>query len=160
MTKRPAIPQPPHKGGCICGEVRYRLDARPMAANACHCDACKKLTGATNLLMIVGPREKFVAEGSTDRYRRTAESGRQVDIVRCKNCGVRMWHEPLAAPHLVFIAVGTLDDPSWVVPASHIWVEKASPGVLFQDDAIKVEGQPKERELLFDAFAKLYPDAH
>ena len=68
-----------------------------------------------------------------------------------------MWHEPLSAPGLVFIAAGTLDDPSWVVPASHIWVEKASPGVLFQDDAIKIEGQPAQRELLFDAFARLYP---
>ena len=154
---RPRIPNQPHAGGCLCGAVRYRLNGRPTAANACHCDACKKLTGATNLLMIAGARDAFSAQGETQRYRRRADSGREVDIVRCANCGVRMWHEPLSAPGLVFIAAGTLDDPSWVVPTSHIWVEKASPGVLFQDDAIKIEGQPAQRELLFGAFARLYP---
>ena len=157
MVVRPPIPDPPHTGGCLCGAVRYRLAARPFAANACHCDACKKLTGATNLLMIAGAREAFSQEGAVQRYRRRADSGRELDVVRCANCGVRMWHEPLSAPAIVFIAAGTLDDPSWVVPASHIWVEKASPGVLFQDDAIKIEGQPTQRELLFDAFARLYP---
>ena len=141
----------------MCGKVRYSLAARPMAANACHCDACKKLTGATNLLMIVGAREAFSHNGEVQRYRRRADSGREVDVVRCAHCGVRLWHEPLSAPVLVFIAAGTLDDTNWVVPASHIWVEKASPGVLLQDDAIKIEGQPKEREALFDAFARLYP---
>jgi hypothetical protein len=157
MVVRPPIPDPPHNGGCLCGAVRYQLKTRPMAVNACHCDACKKLTGATNLLMLVGAREAFAHEGEVQGYRRTADSGREVDVVRCAHCGVRMWHEPLSAPALVFIAAGTLDDPHWVVPASHIWVEKASAGVLFQDDAIKIEGQPKEREVLFDAFARLYP---
>ena len=157
MTVRPPIPPPPHTGGCLCGAVRYQLDARPVAANACHCTACKKLTGATNLLMIVGARDAFSYEGAVQRYRRSADSGREVDIVRCATCGVRVWHEPLAALALVFISAGTLDDPSWVVPASHIWVEKASPGVLFQDDAIRIEGQPAQREVLFEAFARLYP---
>jgi hypothetical protein len=157
MFVRPPIPDPPHNGGCLCGAVRYQLKARPMAVNACHCDACKKLTGATNLLMLVGAREAFAHEGEVERYRRRADSGREVDVVRCADCGVRMWHEPLSAPALVFIAAGTLDNPHWVVPASHIWVEKASAGAFFQDDAIKIEGQPKEREVLFDAFARLYP---
>jgi hypothetical protein len=138
--------------------VRYQLKARPIVANACHCSACKKLTGATHLLMIGGAREAFSHEGPVQRYRRRADSGREVDVVRCATCGVRMWHEPLAAPALVFIAAGTLDDPSWVVPASHIWVENASPGVLFQDDAIRIEGQPARREVLFEAFARLYPE--
>ncbi len=157
MTQRPPIPAPPHKGGCLCGGVRFQLDARPIAANACHCSACKKLTGATNLLMIGGARDAFSHDGSVQRYRRRADSGREVDIARCATCGVRMWHEPLTAPALVFISAGTLDDPSWVVPASHIWVEKVSPGVLFQDDAIRIEGQPTQREVLFEAFARLYP---
>ena len=156
MTDRPAIPPAPHKGGCLCGQVRYRLDARPLALNACHCGHCKKLSGATNLLMVIGPRAAFSAEGEVTRFRKTADSGRQADIARCTACGTRLWHEPLTAPHLVFIAAGTLDDPRWVVPTSHIWVECASPGVVMQDDAIKVQGQPATREMLADAFTAIY----
>lgn len=157
MTARPPIPQPPHKGGCLCGGVRYEFRARPLGINACHCNDCKKLTGATNLLMVLGARDAFTqVAGDVDRFRKRADSGNEIDIVRCKACGVRLWHEPLSAPHLVFIAAGTLDDPSWAVPATHIWAKRASPGVTFQDDALVLETGPQSREQLFDAFARLY----
>jgi hypothetical protein len=50
---RPAIPDPPYTGGCLCGAVRWRLDQRPLAVNACHCMDCKKTTGATNVVMLI-----------------------------------------------------------------------------------------------------------
>ena len=37
--------------------------------NACHCDACKKLSGGTNLLIITAPREAFEhLSGEVQRY--------------------------------------------------------------------------------------------
>ena len=155
MTARPPIPDPPYEGGCLCGATRWRLNARPQTMNACHCDACKKMSGGTNLLIITAPRAAFEhLSGEVQRFRRTAQSGRQSDVVRCATCGTRLWHEPLAFP-VVTIAAGTLDDPSWVVPAHHIWVEKASPAAIMQDDALKIEGQPP-REAQIAAFNKLY----
>jgi hypothetical protein len=141
----------------MCGAVRYQLNARPLAVNACHCNACKKLTGATNLLMLLAMREAFSHEGPVQTYRRRADSGREIDIVRCATCGVRMWHEPLTGSEFVFVAAGTLDDPSWAVPTSHIWAEVASPSITFQDDAIVIEGQPANRQILIDAFNRVYP---
>jgi hypothetical protein len=156
MTTRPPIPDPPYGGGCLCGAVRYTLAAPPMAVNACHCDDCKKLTGATHLLMIVAKRDAFSHRGDVARFRKRADSGREIDIMRCAACGTRLWHEPQAAPSLVYVAAGTLDDPHWVVPASHIYVEKLSPGVLVQDDAARIVGQPRERQQIMDAFDALY----
>jgi hypothetical protein len=152
---RPPIPDPPYEGGCLCGAVRYRLEARPATMTACHCDACKKLSGATNLLVITAPRETFHhLSGDVQRYRRTGDSGRQSDVVRCAACGTRLWHEPLSVP-IVTLAAGTLDDPSWVVPACEIWVERASPAAIFHADAQMFVGQP-ERQAQIDAFRKLY----
>ena len=156
--ERPALPNPPHKGGCLCGAVRYALAARPLGVNACHCDDCKKLTGATNLLMLIAERGSFTHQGETESYRKRADSGREIDIVRCAKCGVRMWHEPLSAPHAVFIAAGTLDDPHWVIPTSHIYTAKAMPGVAFEDDAVRLEGPSTNRDVLMDAFARVYPN--
>jgi hypothetical protein len=137
--------------------VRYELAARPLGINACHCNDCKKLTGATNLLMVLGERAAFRHEsGDVERWRKRADSGNQIDIARCKTCGVRLWHEPLSAPHLVFIAAGTLDDPSWAVPVTHIWAKRATTGVTFQDDALVLQEGPQSREQLFDAFTRLY----
>jgi len=156
MTARPPIPDPPYEGGCLCGAVRYRLNTRPQTINACHCDACKKMSGGTNLLIITAPRDGFEhLSGEVERFRRTAESGRQSDVVRCATCGTRLWHEPQAP--IIVIAAGTLDDPSWVVPATHIWVDKASPAALMHDDAVQFAGQPA-REAQMEAFRSLYGD--
>jgi hypothetical protein len=154
--QRPAIPAPPHTGGCLCGAVRFSLNARPLAVNACHCLDCKKLTGATNLLMVLASREAFSHSGETARYRKRADSGNEIDIVRCAACGVRLWHEPLSAPQLVIVAVGTLDDTSWAIPTSHIFARSASPGIVFQDDALILQNGPTDRQMIFDAFARVY----
>jgi len=155
-TKRPPIPDPPYTGACLCGAVKWRLEERPLAVNACHCMDCKKSTGATNVLMLLARNEAFSSTGETQAYRKRADSGRELDIHRCAKCGTRMFHHNLASKALVFITAGTLDDPSWAVPTSHIWVEKISPGVTMQEDAIKVVGQPADRQVLMDAFAKVY----
>jgi hypothetical protein len=156
MTARPLIPQPPYTGGCLCGAVRWRLEQRPLAVNACHCMDCKKSTGATNVLMLLVRSEAFSSTGETEVYRKRADSGRELDIHRCVQCGTRMFHQNLSSTALTFITAGTLDDPSWAVPTSHIWVEKISPGVMIQEDAITVVGQPADRQVLMDAFAKVY----
>jgi hypothetical protein len=75
-------------------------------------------------------------------------------VVRCAACGTRLWHEPLAFP-VMTVTGGTLDDPSWVVPASEIWVELASPAAIFHSDAARFHGQP-DRQAQLDAFAALY----
>lgn len=157
MTTRPPIPNPPHTGGCLCGQVRYALNAHPVGINACHCDDCKKLSGATHLLMLIARRDDFEATGAVARFRKPTDSGRQVDIARCAQCGTRLWHEPLALPAAMFIAAGTLDDTGWAIPTSHIWVEKASPDATMREDAVRIEGQPADRQPLADAFARAYP---
>ena len=156
MTTRPPIPDPPYSGGCSCGAVRYSLNARPQTLTACHCDACKKLSGGTNLLVLTAPRDAFSHTGEVQKWRRTADSGRHSDVVRCAACGTRLWHEPQSFP-VVTLTIGTLDDPSWGVPASEIWIEKASPAAIFHSDAALFHGQP-ERQKQVDAFNALYGD--
>ena len=86
---RPPVPAPPHRGGCLCGAVRYSYDAAPLATVACHCRDCQKLTGATNLLTIYAERAAFRHEqGELARYRKRADSGREADYVRCARCTV------------------------------------------------------------------------
>lgn len=155
--QRPPIPPSPHQGRCLCGALSYSLNARPLAMNACHCADCRKLTGSTHVQMLIGAREAFTHAGPMQSWRKRADSGREIDIVRCAQCGTRLWHEPLASPHLVFIVAGTLDDPSWIIPASHIWAEQAAANVMIEEDALIVEGQPASREVLMEAFNKLYP---
>ena len=156
---RPPIPNSPYAGGCLCGAVRYALKARPLAVNACHCMDCKKLSGATHIVMLIADTAAFSVTGETVLYRKPADSGREVGINRCARCGTRLWHQNMSAPQWVFVAAGTLDDPSWTVPTSHIWTDKASRNVVMEDDAVKVAGQPADRKVLMDCFAAIHGDA-
>jgi len=158
MATRKPIPAPPYQGGCLCGQLRYTLNARPRALNACHCDQCKISTGSSHIEMLIADAGAFSHTGATHNFIKTAESGRQLDIHRCAHCGTRVFHHNLANKALVFIPIPTLDDASWAIPTSHIWVERAAPGAMLHEDAIKVEGQPADRALLMDAFARLYPE--
>ena len=157
VMTRPPLPAPPYAAACLCGAARYRLDARPKAINACHCLDCKKLSGATHIHMIIAERGAFSHnDAPLTRFRKRADSGREIDIVRCAACGTRLWHEPQSNPELVFIAAGTLDNTSWIVPTSHIWTRQASPGVSLHADALHCDAQPETRQLLFDHFTRLY----
>ncbi len=154
---RPPIPAPPYHGSCLCGAVRYTLAARPISIHACHCNDCRKLTGVAHLLMVGTRRDAFTTTGAVERYVKRADSGRTMDLVRCVVCGTRLWHEPHAAPSLVFVAAGTLDDAGWAVPTAHLWVDKA-PRAVFAGDAVQVVGQPEGREALFESFRRIYGD--
>jgi hypothetical protein len=46
------------EGGCLCGAVRYRVAAEPLAALACHCRDCQYVSGPG------GPTAKKNPEGS------------------------------------------------------------------------------------------------
>jgi hypothetical protein len=151
--KLPPIPPPPHRGGCLCGAVRYRYDAAPVATVACHCRDCQKLTGATNLLTLYVDSADFRHEkGEISNWRKRGDSGREADYTRCARCGTRLWHQPLAALQWVMIAAGTLDDPSWVVPAAHIWVSRAGPSACIPEGAATWKEGPPDRSELIAAF--------
>jgi hypothetical protein len=154
----PPIPAPPHRGGCLCGAVRYSVDAAPLATVACHCRDCQRLSGATNLLTVYFPRDAFKLErGEVARYRKRGQSGREADYARCAKCGVRLWHEPLAATQYIMIAAGALDDPSWVVPAAHIWTSRAAPSAYIPDGVYACAEGPADRAELVAAFNRAYP---
>jgi hypothetical protein len=133
------------------------MGSRPLAINACHCMDCKKLSGATHLLVLHAERASLSLEGETATFVRRADSGREIDVVRCANCGVRLFNLPRSAPQLAFVAAGTLDDPSWALPTSHIYADRAAPSFVFESDALVLPGSPADRQLLWDHFRAIYP---
>lgn len=58
------------------------------------------------------------------RFTRAAASGRTNTCHVCRGCGCRIARTGFAAG-LVNLTSGTLDDPSHLVPAGHIWTDRA-----------------------------------
>ncbi|MEZ6012235.1 MAG: GFA family protein [Hyphomonas sp.] len=157
---RPPLPDTPIRGGCHCGAVRYEITARPLAVNACHCGDCKRLAGGPFGVYLHVPKAALgISSGKFDVFRRKGGSGNMIPIERCTECGARMWHLPEAAPDLVILCAGTLDDPSWAVPTSHIFVEEAAPDAVAASDALVIEAFKSTRQALWDRFAEIYGPA-
>ncbi|BCW90983.1 hypothetical protein sos41_41600 [Alphaproteobacteria bacterium SO-S41] len=159
MAARPALPALPLTGGCLCGAVRYRIDARPLAVNACHCLHCQRLSGTDATVSLHLKAEAVSVEGELVRYRRTADSGRQIDAARCAACGTRLFHEPVSVPELVLVAAGTLDDAGWAIPVSHIWLSRSNGSFVPAADALAFQESAPDRQTIWGHFAALYPAA-
>ena len=71
-------------GGCLCGEVRYRITAAPVEALYCHCRMCQRAHGAPVIAWLTVPLAAFeVSAGNPAAYRSSAKAFRHF----CGACG-------------------------------------------------------------------------
>ena len=77
------------QGGCICGEVKYKLSETPLFTQACHCKDCKILTGSSyvinssileNTLSIEGEISKC-SEKFSDQHFQEREIGKNISAM-------------------------------------------------------------------------------
>ncbi len=69
---------PPHAGHCLCGRIRFRLNAEPLTLHACHRTDCERRSGGALLLSMWGDRPSIeVLEGTPQRVSSIANDGRE-----------------------------------------------------------------------------------
>ena len=60
-------------GGCLCGDIRYRIEAAPVEALYCHCQICRRAHGAPVVAWLTVPLDGFVVTaGGPVTYRSSA----------------------------------------------------------------------------------------
>lgn len=133
----------PHTGGCQCGALRYEFTGKPRQLIVCHCHDCQKRSGsAFGMSLFLDADALRISEGEIRTYQRTAESGRQVTVGICENCGTQIYGRPEWRPDTIVLKAGTLDDTSWLVPDLHIWTASKQPWVIVPDGVEAHERQP------------------
>ncbi len=130
------------EGGCQCGKVRYRLENERTVVAACHCTECQRQTGSAFGMSLIVPRESFSLSGETKTFTRPADSGATVACAFCPECGTRIFHQPSSLPDTVNVKPGTLDDPSWVEPALHLFVASKQPWTPIPEGVPRFDGAP------------------
>ena len=55
-------------GGCMCGAVRYELNAAPIFMGNCHCRDCQRANGAAYNPAIGVPRSAMKITGDVKYY--------------------------------------------------------------------------------------------
>jgi len=80
--------------------------------------------------------------GQTNDYLSVADSGNQMHRRFCPSCGTSLFSEAEARPHLIFVRVGTFDDPNLASPAMTIWTSSAPRWACFDGELPQVVKQP------------------
>lgn len=107
-----------HDGGCLCGEIRFTSTADALDAGYCHCELCRRSTGATVLAWVSYPAEAFTyLSGTPVRYASSGHGHREF----CGRCGTQIAYRDTLRTETVEVNVGSLDDCGWVEPSCHIW---------------------------------------
>jgi hypothetical protein len=119
-------------GGCLCGGVRYRLAGDLRGVVFCHCSRCRRFHGH------VGAYTAVAREGLSFERDGTL-SWHELDGSRrgfCTACGSSLFWSREELP-TVSVAVGTLDEPTGLVPQAHGYVEDAGDYYELPDDGLE-----------------------
>ncbi|HKV53802.1 MAG TPA: GFA family protein [Candidatus Binataceae bacterium] len=115
------------KGGCSCGAVRYECAADPVFTANCHCRDCQRASGGGFVSVVGVPRDAVKITGEVKYFDVTGDSGNPISRGFCPNCGSRLFAKPAAAPAMMGIMAGSLDDSGWYRPAMNIYTSSAQP---------------------------------
>ena len=133
----------PITGGCLCGQLRYEIAAEaPITARICWCRVCQYLGAGTGAAGAAFAREALTMTGERSIFTSTADSGATMRRSFCPTCGTPVFSEADPRPHLIFVRVGTLDDPEIGKPVGTIWTKSAPSWACIDEGLPKGEGQP------------------
>ncbi len=129
-------------GGCLCGAVRFRSTAPPMATRYCWCRDCQRFAAGNATVNVLFPAEAVTIEGETTDFQSRAASGNAMHRRFCPKCGTPLFSQAEARPHVLIIRAGALDDPNIAEPAGSIWVSSAPRWACVAADLPQIPGQP------------------
>lgn len=106
-------PNLPWEGGCLCGQVRFRISEPPILTMACHCKGCQRLTSGPFSLSAAIPSAGFqVTQGET--VAGALHGPNRHDY--CPNCMSWMFTRAAGMDWFVNVRPTLLDDASWFEP--------------------------------------------
>jgi hypothetical protein len=114
--------------GCLCGKVHYEIGAEPITTRVCWCRDCQKLGAGGATVSAAFPSSALKVTGKLRDYPSTADSGNKMHRKFCPTCGTHLFSEAEARAHLVFVRVGTLENPEIAKPSATIWISSARVG--------------------------------
>jgi hypothetical protein len=129
-------------GGCLCGQVRYSANAEPIFAGVCHCQDCQKFSGSAFAAVVAMPKAAVTVMGTLKIFTKNGDSGQPISRLFCPECGSGIMDEAVLMPDAVMLNVGTLDDASWVKPASQIYCDSAQPWALLGGELLRFAKMP------------------
>lgn len=110
-----------HEGGCLCGAVRLRISGPAKWTAYCHCQSCRRHTGAP-VSAYAGFEKDQVAVIAGQPVWYASSPG--VRRAFCGTCGSTLAFEGERWPTETHLHVGCLDQPEAFAPTGHAFAEE------------------------------------
>ena len=111
----------PITGGCLCGAVRYEASEPPFWAGHCHCQNCRKHTGAAFATDAMFRAANLTWLSQEPTYYKSSEI---CERGFCPTCGSTVSARFYKEPDIVVMAAGSLDDPNVIEPTLHAFTSR------------------------------------
>jgi hypothetical protein len=131
------------EGGCLCGEIRYRLNGPSLFVSQCCCKDCQKATGTGHTTIVGIDKSQLELSGQPKTYTNSGESGGDVTRHFCGNCGGRLYTSGTLPGDVIMVQAGSLDDPGRVAPESVIYTKDAVGWDFFDPALPQFEAMPE-----------------
>jgi hypothetical protein len=108
------------QGRCLCGAIRFTAEGPPKWTSYCHCQSCRRHTGAPVSAYAGFEAAKVRIEGELSHF----SSSPGVRRGFCGRCGSTLTYEGERWPGEVHLHVGAFDDPSSLAPTGHAFPDE------------------------------------
>ena len=112
-----------HSGGCLCGAIRYEARKAPKFSVLCHCHMCQQWTGSAMLATAAFDRDAVAFTAGEPRVHRSSAVGERGFCGECGSSLFTRYASGGAFDDVIFIGLGTLDDPEIAPPDVHYGAE-------------------------------------
>lgn len=113
-----------HSGGCLCGAVRFEVHGAAKWTAYCHCNSCRKHTGAPVSAFVGVERDHVrLTKGQLAIYASSPDVKRGF----CSTCGSTLTYEGERWPTEVHFHVGAFDSPQDFPPRGNAFAEERVP---------------------------------
>ena len=120
-------------GSCKCGAVRYAYDGEIGTVTVCHCIDCRKLQGGAGV--VAAPLSSAGLQWHTGRDLITEfESSPGKKRAFCSRCDTPLYSRRDDAPQMLRLRMGSIDTPTDVAPAAHIFCDDLPCWARLDDD--------------------------
>jgi len=119
------------EGSCICGAVRFVATGQPKWVVWCHCQSCRRHSGAPVSVFVAFERAAYsVIKGEITESNSSAGTRRGF----CAKCGSTLTCESDRLPTETHFHVGAFDQAALLEPTRHIFPEERLPWLHLGED--------------------------
>jgi hypothetical protein len=109
-------------GSCFCNAVKYKLNVTPKAVVNCHCNFCRKHSGAAFSTYAVVPEAALeITDGqhSISAFQIKENAHKHF----CKQCGSPIYNKNERYQGLCMVYLGGISESTNIVPTANIYCE-------------------------------------